>query len=110
MMRRLGWLAAIAFACALVVARPHVVDCYGLYLGSASAPQDAVLYLDPFPDVISCESRAHLFRNNGERAFCADRRSVAFGSNADAALAVEFARIFPGGRDCAPRKARPSRT
>ncbi|MBD5656006.1 MAG: hypothetical protein IAI50_12630 [Candidatus Eremiobacteraeota bacterium] len=101
------WPALGAVLCALVVVQPHVVERWALYLGSQTAPQNARLYLDPFPNAVSCESRVRLFRANAEPAFCAGRRELAFGGRTDAILAVDFKRLV-GGAYCAPRRTRGS--
>jgi hypothetical protein len=99
-------LAVVLIGCALVATRPHVVQRYALYLGSAASPQTAHLYLDPFPDRISCESRVATFRANREAAFCAGGPRLEIGSADDAILAADFARLFPPGWYCIPRLRR----
>jgi hypothetical protein len=100
------WLALVAVATVAFVAQPHVVERWALYLGPGPAPSRGRLFLDPFPNAMSCESRVRLFHRNGESAFCASRRELAFGSRTDAILAADFQRIIFGGAYCAPRTAR----
>jgi len=100
-----AWLALGGVICGLFVARPHVVERWALYLGSPSAPRSATLYLDPFPNDWSCETRARLFRANAEPAFCAGRRELAFGAATDAVLAADFNGPWALGAYCRPRRA-----
>jgi hypothetical protein len=98
--------AAAAVLCALLAVRPHVVDRWALYLGTPSAPNQARLFLDPFPDAASCESRARVFAANAERAFCTDRRELEFGTALDAVLAADFDPFFANSWYCSPRRKR----
>lgn len=100
------WLALVAAATVAFVTQPHVVERWALYLGPGPVPSQGRLFLDPFPNAMSCESRVRLFQRNGESAFCASRRELAFGSRTDAILAADFQRIVFGGAYCAPRVAR----
>ena len=81
--------AAAAVLCALLAVRPHVVDRWALYLGTPSAPNQARLFLDPFPDAASCESRARVF-----------------GTALDAVLAADFDPFFANSWYCSPRRKR----
>jgi hypothetical protein len=96
-------LACVLVAGALLVAQPHVVDRYALYLGSPAKSAQARLYLDPFPDDASCESRVRLFATNGERAFCSGRREFEIGTATDTLLAADFKRLVPALWFCLPR-------
>jgi hypothetical protein len=99
---RFGLVALALLACAALLARPHAVQRYALYLGTPESPQTAHLFLDPFPDRPSCESRVALFRSNGERAYCSGGTVLEIGGADDAVLAAEFSRWFPAGWYCSP--------
>jgi len=86
----------------LAVVRPHLVERWALYLGSPSDVRGAHLFLDPFPDATSCETRVRTFEANGERAFCASRRQFEFGSAQDAVLAADFDPFFAYAWYCSP--------
>ena len=112
-MRRWAFaLVALAFALSaysLAVARPRFVDRWALYLGSERDPAHAHLFLDPFPDKISCESRVRLFTRNLEKAFCADRSAFAIDSTGDTILAAEFRVLSAFGSYCFPHWRQTSR-
>ena len=95
-----GALAVALLTLALV--RPHVVERWALYLGAPSDVRGAHLFLDPFPDATSCETRVRTFEANGERAFCASRRQFEFGSAQDAVLAADFDPFFAYAWYCSP--------
>jgi len=99
-----AWLALGTVLCGLVITRPHVVERWALFLGSAADPRNATLYLDPFPNDWSCESRARLFRANAEPAFCGGRLELSFGAATDAVLAADFNGPWALGAYCRPRQ------
>jgi hypothetical protein len=103
-------LVALAFgltAYSLAVARPRFVERWALYLGSQRDPAHARLFLDPFPDKISCESRVIVFTRNLEKAFCAERSAFAIDSTGDTILAAEFRVLSAFGSYCFPHRQRP---
>ncbi len=105
MTRRIAaWVALAAALVAIAGARPHVVERWALYLGSASDAKDAHLFLDPFPDAASCETRVRTFEANDERAFCSGHRELAFGGRYDAVLAADFDPFFSFAWYCSPRR------
>jgi len=101
-------LAALAVGFSLAGANPHVVERWALYLGSPQPPGSAQLFLDPFPDSYSCESRVRVFTANAEHAFCRSRYEFELGNAADAVLAADFNPLSPAAWFCAPRWGRRS--
>jgi len=112
-MRRwiLGLLAlAFAFsAYSLSLSRPRFVERWALYLGSERDPAHAHLFLDPFPDKVSCESRVTLFTRNLEKAFCSESSAFAIDSTGDTLLAAEFRVLSAFGSYCFPHWRQTSR-
>jgi hypothetical protein len=104
MRRIVAWVALTAVLFALVAARPHVVERWALYLGSPDDVKHAHLFLDPFPDAWSCETRVATFEANEERAFCSGHREVEFGGAYDAVLAADFDPFFSYAWYCSPRR------
>ncbi len=104
--RAIGLLAFVATLGAAAVARPHVVDRYALYLGEPHGAT-AHLFLDPFPNEWSCETRVRAFAANGEKAFCTGRHVFELGSGTDALLAADFDPFFAAAWICAPERKAP---
>ncbi len=105
MRRRIIALAVLgAILSVLAFVRPHVVERWALYLGSPADMKDAHLFLDPFPDAVSCETRVQTFAANDERAFCAGRRGIEFGTARDEVLAEDFNPFFAFAWYCSPRR------
>ena len=105
--RSISAFACLALGCLLcvaILARPHVAEQWALYLGSPLKPSSATLFLDPFPDATSCDSRVQIFAANGERAFCAEHPVLEFGYAIDSALAADFNRLSPAAWFCSPRR------
>jgi hypothetical protein len=112
MRRWIVGLLALAFALSaysLSLSRPRFVERWALYLGSERDPAHAHLFLDPFPDRISCESRVTLFTRNLEKAFCAERSAFALDSTGDSLLAAEFRVLSAFGSYCFPHWRQTSR-
>jgi hypothetical protein len=99
---RIALVLIAAFACTLAVVRPHVAERWGLYLGSPADRAHAVLFLDPFPNDATCETRAEVFAENAERAFCTGRHVLQFGDGDDALLAADFNPLWPASWVCRP--------
>jgi hypothetical protein len=105
-------LVALAFALSaysLSLSRPRFVGRWALYLGSERDPAHAHLFLDPFPDKTSCESRVTLFTRNLEKAFCAEHSSFVLDSTGDTLLADEFRILSAFGSYCFPHWRQTSR-
>jgi hypothetical protein len=103
MIRDIVTRGALAVALlALAALRPHLVERWALYLGSPSDVRSAHLFLDPFPDAASCETRVRTFEANGESAFCSSRHEFEFGSAQDAVLAADFDPFFAYAWYCSP--------
>ncbi len=103
MRRRIIALAVLgAILSVLAFVRPHVVERWALYLGSPDAPGSAHLFLDPFPNDYSCETRVKVLAANAERAFCRSHREFEFGNASDATLAADFDPFSPASWFCLP--------
>jgi len=98
----IGFAAVLVLGASLASARPHVVERYGLYLGSQQQAT-AHLFLDPFPNAYSCEVRVKVFAANAEPAFCRSHYELEVGSGNDAILAADFDPFSAAAWYCIPR-------
>ncbi len=103
MKRVVGVFVFVAVLGAAAIARPHVVDRYALYLGEPHGARPAHLFLDPFPNEWSCETRVRAFEANKEHAFCTGRHTLEIGAGDDALLAADFNPFFAPAWLCTPR-------
>jgi hypothetical protein len=112
MRRWIFGLLALAFvlsAYSVALSQPRFVARWALYLGSEENAAHAHLFLDPFPDKASCESRVALFTKNLEKAFCAEHSSFVLDSTGDTLLADEFRVLSAFGSYCFPHWRQTSR-
>ncbi len=101
----IGFVLTLLVGALLASTRPHVVERWALYLGSPEAPSSAHLFLDPFPNAYSCETRVRVFAANAERAFCRSHVEFEIGNALDATLAADFDPFSPASWFCLPRWA-----
>ena len=101
----IGFVFTLAIAAAVFTLRPHVARHWALYLGTPQQMGAAHLFLDPFPNAYSCETRVKVFAANAERAFCKSRYEFELGSASDALLAADFNPFSPAAWFCLPRWA-----
>ena len=97
MKRRVAVAAvAVALVAALTVfAQPRIVPLWALYVTDRAAADREIVFLDPFPDAVSCGAAASVVARSGQWASCRSRLTLAFSRSVRlAALEREFA---PGG-------------
>jgi hypothetical protein len=96
----------VTIALIFVLARPHVVRHWGLYVVSNHGEsRTARLFLDPFPDQVACELRRYDLEAQGAEGLCKSSLDFEWGTTVDRSLASDFSRtnVFLYDMLCAVR-------
>ena len=92
-MRRSILVAGIvALACASALLPAHVVRRFALYVADGRGPISAPyrLFLDPFPDAITCARQAQAINAEGGHARCSSYLAITADTRLDDEIAAEF--------------------